>query len=378
MINPPYSQKDKKFHELEFINHMLNCLKTGGMGIAIVPIPCAIKPHKIKEKLLAHHTLEAVMSMPDDLFYPVGVITCIMVFQAHIPHKQSNKKTWFGYWKTDGFTKSKHKGRGDFNNQWEQIRKRWVEQYRNKEIHAGEAITEYVTANDEWCAEAYMETDYSTLNKQMFIKKIKIFLSHLLIYHPETRNITANKFCSRDYPLDINKWKNFKYSDIFKIINGYYNRKPIDTGLYSDVPFIGATENNNGITSFASKDEIRATKKDGEFDESYSIGEKIYSPNCITVSNNGSVGNAFYQIRPFTCSHDINILYLKDRELNPYIAIFLCCIIELEKYRWNYGRKWRPMRMPKSIIKLPVDEYNNPDWKYMEEYIKSLPFSYSL
>ena len=97
MLNPPFSQGDADLAELYFVNHMLNCLVKGGTGIVIVPVSCAISPHPARAELLKHHTLEAVMSMPEDLFYPVGTVTCVMVFTAHIPHATSNKKTWFGY-----------------------------------------------------------------------------------------------------------------------------------------------------------------------------------------------------------------------------------------------------------------------------------------
>lgn len=68
-------------------------------------------------------------------------------------------------------------------------------------------------------------------------------------------------------------------------------------------------------------------------------------------------------------------MYLKDHKLNPYIALFLCTVIELDKYRWTYGRKWRPARMPSSLIKLPVTRDGLPDWEYMENFIKSRPYS---
>ncbi|HEI8402253.1 TPA: N-6 DNA methylase [Citrobacter freundii] len=173
MINPPYAQSDESLHELQFVKHMLDNLKDGGIGIAIVPMSCAISPNTKRDELLAHHTLEAVMSMPDELFYPVGVITCIMVFSAGTSHAKSGKKTWFGYWKDDGFTKTKHKGRIDINELWLSIRDRWIEQYRNKEVHPGQSVSEYVTAADEWCAEAYMETDYSKITVADFESTVK-------------------------------------------------------------------------------------------------------------------------------------------------------------------------------------------------------------
>lgn len=175
LLNPPYSQGDAALHELVFVKQMLDCLIKGGIGITIVPMSCAISPHPIREELMRYHTLEAVMSMPDDLFYPVGVVTCIMVWTAGIPHSVSDKKTWFGYWKKDGFVKTKHKGRIDLNHQWDSIRGRWVEMFRNREVHAGESVMQKVTHKDEWCAEAYMETDYSQITQVDFEKVVRNF-----------------------------------------------------------------------------------------------------------------------------------------------------------------------------------------------------------
>jgi type I restriction enzyme M protein len=147
---------------------MLDCLDPGSMGIAIVPMSCAISPNPAREELMRRHTLDAVMSMPQELFYPVGVVTCIMVWIAGKPHAKSGRKTWFGYWRDDGFVKTKHKGRIDQWSTWPAIRDRWVEMYRNREVLAGESIMQTVTAVDEWCAEAYMETDYSSLTQADF------------------------------------------------------------------------------------------------------------------------------------------------------------------------------------------------------------------
>jgi len=188
MLNPPYSQSDQDLHELVFVKHMLNCLVKGGLGIAIVPMSCAISPHPLREEILKHHTLDAVMSMPDDLFYPVGVVTCVMVFKAHIAHKDSNQKTWFGYWKIDGFIKTKHIGRIDYYNNWLNIRNHWVETYRNRDDIPGECIKAYVTHNDEWCAEAYMETDYSTISKEDFQKVVKNYMIFKLVNETVNNN----------------------------------------------------------------------------------------------------------------------------------------------------------------------------------------------
>lgn len=174
MLNPPYAQSksDAELHELYFVKQMLDCLEPGAMGITIVPMSCAISPNPVRAELMKHHTLDAVMSMPAELFYPVGTVTCIMVWIAGKPHAKSERKTWFGYWRDDGFIKTKHKGRIDQNETWASIRDRWVEMYRNREIHPGDSIMRKVTPDDEWCAEAYIETDYSRLTQSNFERTV--------------------------------------------------------------------------------------------------------------------------------------------------------------------------------------------------------------
>ena len=109
---------------------MLNMLSKNATGIGIIPISCVLQNNPSKDKLLQYHTLEAVMSMPENLFYPVGTVTCIVIFKAHIPHKDSNKETWFGYWKDDGHKLLKHQGR--VNENWNKIKEEWIYNYKNK------------------------------------------------------------------------------------------------------------------------------------------------------------------------------------------------------------------------------------------------------
>lgn len=184
LLNPPFSQADEEQQELRFIKHMLDCLCRGGIGIALAPVSCAITSHPDRAELLKFHTLEAAMSLPADLFSPVGTVACAMIFTAHVPHEESNRKTWFGYWRDDGFVKTKHRGRIDQNNRWPSIRDRWVQAYRNRDVHAGESVLRYVTADDEWCAEAYMETDYSAITREYFEEAVRNYAVYRLVGLP--------------------------------------------------------------------------------------------------------------------------------------------------------------------------------------------------
>lgn len=184
---------------------------------------------------------------------------------------------------------------------------------------------------------------------------------------PKTNNI------KKEYSLSTKDWKVFNYTDIFIIKKGFYNKKP-NHNTEGNIPFFGATEKNNGVTEYYSIEDIENASKTGD-EKNAPIEDKIFPKNAVCVTNNGSVGFAFYQSTEFTCSHDVNPLYRKDGvEFNPYTGLFIATVIMEDRYRWTYGRKWRPERMVKSTIKLPVDINGNPDWDFMEQYMKILPY----
>lgn len=180
-LNPPYDVGEDG--QLEFIENALACLQPGGRCAAIVQMSCVTsanaKAVAVRERLLASHTLSGVLSMPADLFHPVGVITCIMVFDAHKPQPKGFK-TFFGYFKDDGFLKTKHMGRIDRGN-WSAIRAHWLELFLNREKETGLSVLTAVSAEDEWCAEAHMETDYSTITQKDFEEVVKGYAMFRLI-----------------------------------------------------------------------------------------------------------------------------------------------------------------------------------------------------
>ena len=161
-------------------------------------------------------------------------------------------------------------------------------------------------------------------------------------------------------------WKEFNMIDIFEIVDGYYNKKP-PAEKNGKIPFLSATAYNNGVSEFYSKDTILTWDKVGNKTNN-NIDERLFSGNCIAITNNGSVGHAFYQEGLFTCSHDITPVYLKNYELNKYIAFFLIVMLEKTGKSYEYGKKWRPKRMRRSKILLPINDNNEPNWRFMEDY----------
>ena len=195
MINPPYSIASnanrirkpypdsvpaeaviqKGQDELDFIASMLHYMKTGGVGIAIVPMSCAGNSRKnIRKDILKFHTLLACMTMPANLFFDshVGTATCIMVFKAHIPHDEK-KAVFFARWQDDGFKVIPHNGRKD-SGKWANIRVRWMEQIDGVAAPDDSVyVKRKIKTGDEALAEAYIKTDYSRLSEEDFERTLK-------------------------------------------------------------------------------------------------------------------------------------------------------------------------------------------------------------
>jgi len=190
LLNPPYKTKGTPIEELEFVLNNLETLKEGGKCVALIPLSCVTETtgvaKELKRRILEEHTLEAVMSMPEGLFHgQTNVVTCTMIITAHKSHPQG-KKTWFGYCRDDGFFIVKHKGRIDKNHTWEKVKNKWVNAFRNRELIDGFSLAQEVTEEDEWCAEAYMLTDYSKITEEDYGDTVKKYVLYKLM---NTENI---------------------------------------------------------------------------------------------------------------------------------------------------------------------------------------------
>ena len=179
-LNPPYKNIKTDIEEFEFVLNNSEMLEPNGTCVTIIPMSCvtATEGHalELKKKIMEKHTLEAVFSMPNELFFNSNVCTicAIVVLKTHQPHPK-NKETFLGYWKDDGFVKTRRFGRADYYNKWEKIREKWLFDYENKKA-TSYCFTKLLTPKDEWCIEAYMKTDYSKLKEEDFIKSVKNYV----------------------------------------------------------------------------------------------------------------------------------------------------------------------------------------------------------
>lgn len=158
----------------------------------LLPVSAAIGTKTIitdeKKYMLENNTLEAVFTLPNEVFYPgASVSACCMVFTLGKPHVNADgtvNETFFGYYKEDGFKKKKNLGRieqFDANgSKWREIESRWLKMYRNKQVIDGLSATAEVDGDDEWLCEAYMKTDYSKLTEADFQQTLNNYLAYLM------------------------------------------------------------------------------------------------------------------------------------------------------------------------------------------------------
>lgn len=167
-----------------------------------------------------------------------------------------------------------------------------------------------------------------------------------LNYKTITTNLNKNVF-----NFSTKDWKEFKLCNLFDIKAGVYHY----SNEYNEgqTPYVSASNVNNGISQ---KIDLKAD----------------FNGNCIII---GKVGcTAFYQSKDFCATSDVNILIPKKIKFNKYIGLFIVSVInKSENYKWSYGRQCRVGDSNEIIIKLPTKN-NQPDWEYMENFIKSMPY----
>ena len=182
--------------------------------------------------------------------------------------------------------------------------------------------------------------------------KIPEYVNKTEIKKPLHHNLLNKKF-----ELDIKNWKSFTLDALFKITGSKTTKIAdlLDCG-YGKYPYITTQATNNGTEGFFNV-----------FTE---------SGNVLTIDS-AVVGYCSYQAENFSASDHVEVLK-PQFVMNKYVAMFFTTILNIEQYRFSYGRKASQTRLKNLTIKLPQTPQGEPDWEFMENYIKSLPYSSSL
>ena len=188
---------------------------------------------------------------------------------------------------------------------------------------------------------AYM-TLYSTEVRGVMLMRYKNFITGQLS-QLEHKDIPA---------LDEKEWGEFVLDDIFTVDAG--KRLETRNKVEGNRPFIGATDNGNGVTGFVGNDN---TSKDS---------------NVLGVNYNGAPCIAFYH--PYECifTDDVKRLHLKNQEDNKFVLLFFTSIFAMQRVKYSYGYKFKEKRMQRQKLMLPVTDAGKPDYEYMEQYAKNM------
>lgn len=177
--------------------------------------------------------------------------------------------------------------------------------------------------------------EHENLLKKQYVTHVKALVAHL------HKSINKNR-----------DWRDFSISEIFEIKPG--KRLTKANMKAGNIPFIGASDSNNGITNFISNENISTDK------------------HVLGVNYNGSVVENFYHPYKCTFSDDVKRFSTKEIKGNKYIYLFLKNAILKQKSKYMWGYKFNEARMAKQRIMLPVNSKGDPDYKYMEDYMRYL------
>lgn len=154
--------------------------------------------------------------------------------------------------------------------------------------------------------------------------------------------------------LDKKEWREFFLIDIFPTIQRG-KRLTKQNQKMGNIPYISSTASNNGVDNFiGNKTNVR-----------------IFS-NCLTIANSGSVGASFYQPYKFVGSD--HITHLKNEGMSKYVYMFISSLTNRFSEKYNFNREINDARISREKIMLPINENQEPDFKYMEQYIKNLKY----
>lgn len=386
LMNPPYNARKKCCNPdyvriwdtqsedpskgLHFVEWISKNVSDNCKIAVLLPMQAAIGNkeaiREYKRKLLENCTLEAVFSLPDEIFYPgASAVACCMIFDSSQSHEVANKETFFGYFKDDKFIKRKGIGRVeksdiDGNSLWIKTENLWLDLFKNKKIVPGLSVMHKVSYEDEWLAEAYMENDYNLLTKNDFQQTLNNYISYLVkagnwndanffFKSFKGNEVLSNHSKRINCDFDFSTWRKFVVKDIFACDTTIFSKQ--EDFQKGTIPYITRSAENNGCDSFVD-----------------ASSEYITKGNCITIGAEGIF--AFYQNKDFATGN--KVYSLRNENLNQFNALFICTILNQDAYKYNYGRARILSKIKEEVIKLPAAQHNLPDWKFMENYIKTL------
>lgn len=163
--------------------------------------------------------------------------------------------------------------------------------------------------------------------------------------------------------LDVNNWREFCIKDYFDLTRGHTLSVDLQEEYSGTIPCVNGTLDNNGVQYYLSK-EIEC------------VGFKLIKPPAISIVRVGEGGRTFVQNQDFFVADNAFAL-IPQKNISKYVLFFISTVLNKESIKYSYGRTVTN-DYKNTIIKLPAitkeDGSYEPNWGYMENYIKSLPY----
>lgn len=157
--------------------------------------------------------------------------------------------------------------------------------------------------------------------------------------------------------LNIHGWKEFRIGDFFYLQRGHTLTVEQREEYEGDIPCINGTIENNGVQCKLSKN-------------IESIGFNIIKAPAISIVRVGNGGKTFVQTKDFFIADNAFAL-TPLKHMSIFSMMFISAILDGEQLKYSYGRTVTNDYC-NTIIKLPVDATDKPNWCFMESYIASL------
>lgn len=173
-------------------------------------------------------------------------------------------------------------------------------------------------------------------------------------YKKYANQVLANLEYKKVELLENKEWEEFFLTEIFSTIQR--GRRLTKSNQKSgNIPYISSTSMNNGVDNFiGNKTNVR-----------------IFS-DCLTIANSGSVGASFYQPYKFVASD--HVTHLKKENMSKYVYMFISTLTNRFSEKYNFNREINDARISREKIMLPVNKKNQPDFEYMEQYMKNITY----
>ena len=195
----------------------------------------------------------------------------------------------------------------------------------------------------------YMDKFIENLRIKMNLDISNDLKENKLVTHTLINDIINKIKTSKKTLLNIKEWKPFYIRDIFEVFST--KTRELTKYKFGKIPFISGVSINNGVERFVSTD------------------EELEKGNCITVSSLDC--SAFYQKNDFIGRGHGVVQRLYNKNLTRNNALFICSIIKKLGKKYNYSNQCFLKQLKEEKITLPTKN-NQPDWEYMDNYIKEI------